>query len=294
MSLWEFCFGFSEETKRKHPELFVNADIDRHGSTRQMPMEVLSLAMGRTGTCSMKAALNQLGYNTAHGFDMHANKRDCLMWDEAFEVKYHGDTSIDLNKPDFWDQLLGHVSAVTDTPHNAFGPELIRAYPNAKVVLVEREIESWYKSFERALIRGADYPVMVNILAVLDPTGFGFFKNIQRRGFMAGQFRAANAAEWRANARPVYHEHYAKIREVLKDQPERLLEYKLGSGWEPLCTFLGRPVPQEKFPHINESAAHDEMMVVVAMLGLRNCLRNLVLWASPVVIGLVTLRSFAA
>ena len=253
-------------------------------------MEVLSLGMGRTGTASMKAALTRLGYDTAHGFDMHANKRDCLMWDEAFEAKYHGDTSIDLNKPDFWDQLLGHRSAVTDTPHNAFGPELIKAYPDAKVILVEREIEAWYKSFERALIRGADFPMMVTILSVLDPYDFGYFKNIQRRGFMAGQFRAKDAAEWRANARTVYREHYAEIREILKDQPGRLLEYKLGSGWGPICEFLGKPIPDEPFPRVNESASHDEMQIVVAMLAFRNCLRNLALCSAPFVVGLVAWR----
>ncbi|KAK4950496.1 hypothetical protein LTR10_011478 [Elasticomyces elasticus] len=287
MSFSEFVFGFSDETKRKFPYLFANLDIDRHGSKRQMPMEVLSLGMSRTGTASMKAALTRLGYNTAHGFDMHANKRDCLMWDEAFAAKYHGDTFIDLNKPDFWDQLLGHVSAVTDTPHNAFGPELINAYPEVKVVLVEREIEAWYKSFERAVIRGADFPKAITLFSYLDPMGVGFFKVIQREGFMAGQFHAKDVAEWRANARPVYQQHYAEIRRVLKDQPDRLLEYKLGDGWEPLCQFLGKVVPDEPFPRVNETSSHDEMQVVTAMICLRAALRNIAMCIAPFVVAVL-------
>jgi len=242
----------------------------------------------------MKAALMRLGYNTSHGFDVHANKRDCLMWNEAFDAKYHEDTSIDLNQPDFWDQLLGHVSAVTDWPHNSFGPELINAYPNAKVILVEREIEAWYKSFERAVIRGADYPRVIAAVAFLDPWGMGFFKDIQRKGFITGQFRAKDAAGWRANARPVYRAHYAEIRETLKSQPDRLLEYQLGSGWEPLCKFLGKAVPDEPFPRVNESASHDEMQVIAAMIGLRNCLRNIAICTAPFMLAIVVWRYLGA
>ena len=134
--------------------------------------------LGRTGTASMQKALIQLGYPTAHGFDMHANLPDGDMWREAFDAKYFGDTSTKLDK-DFWDKLLGHVAAVTDTPCNCFGPELMAAYPDAKVILVERDIDAWYPSFERALIQGLEIPG-IDLIAKLDaktarllPVGYG-------------------------------------------------------------------------------------------------------------------------
>lgn len=87
MSIWEFFFGFSAETKVKFPHLFVNHNIDRRQCRRVVPMEVLNLGMSRTGTASMQKALTILGYPTSHGFDMHENPRECDIWMEAFDAK---------------------------------------------------------------------------------------------------------------------------------------------------------------------------------------------------------------
>lgn len=66
-----------------------------------------------------------------------------------------------------------------------------------------------------------------------------------------GKFAASNAAEVLTNAERVYIQHYENLRRCVP--PERLLEYKLGSGWEPLCEFLGKEVPQEEFPWMKET-----------------------------------------
>jgi hypothetical protein len=87
MSLTEFFFGFSDETKAKHPHLFTKLNIDRRQCHRVVPMEVLCLSMGRTGTASMKAALEILGYPTSHGFDMHENPSDADIWVEGINAK---------------------------------------------------------------------------------------------------------------------------------------------------------------------------------------------------------------
>jgi hypothetical protein len=77
MSLKEFFFGFSDETRAAFPNLFINHNIDRHQCRRVVPMEVLSLGMGRTGTTSMAAAFALLGFPTSHGgADMHSNPLD--------------------------------------------------------------------------------------------------------------------------------------------------------------------------------------------------------------------------
>ena len=68
---------------------------------------------------------------------------------------------------------------------------------------------------------------------------------------LLGKFAASNAAEILANAEKVYLQHYENIRRLVP--PERLLEYKLGSGWDPLCEFLGKEVPREEFPWLNNS-----------------------------------------
>lgn len=288
MTSYELVFGFLPSTKAKFPWLFTTHPIDRHNATRKVPMEVLSLGMGRTGTASMQKALQILGLPTYHGFEMHANKPDNRMWIEAFDAKYQRTAEAkarpwkteDWRK--FFDALLGHVSAVTDLPCNVFGPELMAAYPEAKVVLVERDVDSWYKSWEKALIQslempGLDWvksinPVMADQLAVA------------REGVMGCQFHAADTREYRENARETYKRHYAEIRALLKDQPERLLEYKLGSGWEPLCDFLGKVIPEEPFPHVNESAVHDEMLEIIFIMMMRSAMGFFWLKIVPVLV----------
>ncbi|OIW26909.1 hypothetical protein CONLIGDRAFT_717105 [Coniochaeta ligniaria NRRL 30616] len=264
MSLAEFFFGFNSATRAEHPHLFVNHDIDRSQCRRVVPMEVLGLGMGRTGTASMRAALEILGIPTYHGADMHSNPRDGDIWVEAINAKYYGDTSVKLDA-DFFDKALGHVSGCTDYPPNMFGPELIASYPAAKVVLVTRDPEAWYPSFERALIRGQDSPAWFRRFLALVDDQTSRVQPVIWRGMMQGQFGARDSVEWRRRAKAVYAAHNDEIRETLRDQPERLLEYRLGSGWGPLCDFLGKEVPDRDFPRVNETAQHDAMIRVFVM-----------------------------
>jgi len=84
-----------------------------------------------------------------------------------------------------------------------------------------------------------------------------------------------------------YIEHYNIIRAVTP--PERLLEYELGSGWEPLCKFLGKPIPDEPFPHINEREALKEWIAITTRRSLFNALQNVILagiTVSAVVVGM--------
>ncbi|KJX97675.1 hypothetical protein TI39_contig473g00004 [Zymoseptoria brevis] len=263
MSLYEFFFGFSDETKARHPHIFKDLDIDRRKCRRVVPMKVLCLSMGRTGTASMKAALEILGYPTSHGFDMHENPNDADLWMEATDAKNSGTAkkTVSLNA-DFWGMQLGHVSAVTDFPANMFGPELIAAYPDAKVILTERDVDKWYPSFDQALIKSNELPIVSSIFGQLDPV-VKKLAPLVTKGMMRGQFRAGNAVEWRRNAKPCYTEHYASIRRLLADQPERLLNFEMEEGWGPLCEFLEQPVPDVKFPRVNEAAIHGEMVMVV-------------------------------
>ena len=47
-----------------------------------------------------------------------------------------------------------------------------------------------------------------------------------------------------------YRDHYEHVRSVVPK--EKILEFKAGDGYEPLCRFLGKPVPKdEQYPHIN-------------------------------------------
>ncbi|KAL9055162.1 MAG: hypothetical protein Q9162_003740 [Coniocarpon cinnabarinum] len=226
-----------------------DANVDRHGSKRTVPMEVLSLGMSRTGTLSMQEALSTLGFpDPYHYAMMFTNVKDADMWVEALRSKYKNGPKRDWRQ--HFDQLLCHCGAVTDTPSAVFWKELMDAYPDAKVVLVQRDEEKWLKS-AYTLLDGMLTPMNKYVLYYLDPWWHG---RVAQTGFMWGEgfFGSLDAATAKRNARAAYRQHYENIRAYAG--PGRILEYELGSGWEPLCEFLGKPVPDTPFPHRNEQA----------------------------------------
>lgn len=155
-------------------------------------------------------------------------------------------------------RLLGDHRACCDFPANVFGPELIAAYPDAKVILVERNIDAWYTSFKRVVIDQTFEPIS-NFIASLDPV----LRPMSQMGrpWAEGFFRSKTKAEFEKNARAVYKSHYAEIRNLTPK--ERLLDFELKDGWEPLCAFLGKQVPNVPFPMVNEGEMASEKVAIV-------------------------------
>jgi hypothetical protein len=220
----------------------------------------------------MQAALETLGCAPCyHGYTTLYNISDCPVWSRAFEAKYHSNGR-PFTRPD-WDNLLGKYGAVTDSPAVCFADELIAAYPEAKVVLVERDIESWYRSFQE-IIDGY-YTRINDILPILDPQLLGPANRLfayvfrDRKGF----FRATNKQELRDNARIVYKEHYAHVRAITPK--ERLLNFQLKEGWEPLCEFLGKEIPEVPFPKLHEQGALKKRIWGFRIKGMMNVVRSL-------------------
>ncbi|KAK4540175.1 hypothetical protein LTR36_009761 [Oleoguttula mirabilis] len=243
-------------------------DIDRRTRHRTVPLEVLSLGMPRTGTLSMQEALSTLGYATPyHYVSIFANARDADMWLPAFRAKAAGKPFTRRE----WDQLLGHCGAVTDVPCVYFWRELVAAYPEAKIVLVERDEDKWFASIE-GLLEGVLNPVAVYVLRFTDPRWFGRINNTGLQ-WIEAFFGSTNLAQAKRNARQAYRAHYAGIRATVPK--ERLLEYELGSGWEPLCEFLGKDVPGVAFPRRNEAKTIQAAFGMVLTKAFRHSLINI-------------------
>lgn len=138
----------------------ADTDIDRRQCKRVVPMRVLALGLGRTGTAckstnsgirdlptnkstALRSALQELGFtDTYHMMSASVeNPPDCLMWQDAFAAKFDGEGEFGRDQ---WDQLLGHCQAVCDWPAVAFAKELIEAYPEAKVLITTRDVDSWH------------------------------------------------------------------------------------------------------------------------------------------------------
>lgn len=178
---------------------------------------------------------------------------------------------------DDWDQLLGSYSAVSaDPPAVAFAEDLIAAYPDALVILVEREIESWYRSFDANII-AAQWSAWISFAAALDPWFLGPVRRCHRR-WATGWMDSHDRLEMREKARGAYRDHYALVRRVTPKG--RLLECRLEDGWGPLCEFLGKPVPEVPFPRVNDSEALQELLKIVIRRGLYDVLRRAVRWCA--------------
>ncbi|CAD6593062.1 MAG: hypothetical protein ASARMPRED_007001 [Alectoria sarmentosa] len=254
---------------------------------RVAPMQVLSLGMPRTGTVTMQVALETLGCKpTYHGYTPLQHIDECAKWIRAFEVKYHN------NGPPFtrddWDDLLGDYRAVTDSPAICFAEELIEAYPEAKVVLVERDVETWYPSFEGMI--NEMYNPIVQILRILDPQVLGptasmfYYVYKDRKGFC----RTDKKEELQRTARTLYREHYEHVRSVCPK--DRLLDFKLKDGWGPLCEFLDKEEPGVPFPRLNEGAALAEKFKEFQKRSMLLVLRNLTVVGVLIWIGFLAIR----
>ncbi|KXH62960.1 hypothetical protein CSAL01_03910 [Colletotrichum salicis] len=210
-------------------------------------VQVLHMSLPRTGSFSMKAAYEELGMPTYHGFVYIKRPQDHLRWFDAVQAKYYGKGK-PFTDEDF-DDLVGDWAVVSDNLAIGFVEELLKTYPEAKVVLVDRDLNKWYKSYDKGVIMHFFTWKMWAVLSLIEP--LQMLKPVTvTRDLQYAMFRCRNQAEWQRNAKMICQEHSEKIRELVSK--DRLLEYKLGSGWEPLCKFLDKKIPDKPFPHLND------------------------------------------
>ncbi|KAJ7686706.1 hypothetical protein B0H17DRAFT_1204129 [Mycena rosella] len=214
---------------------------------RTVPMQVLALGFPRTGTASLKLALEALGYvRTNHGIDLSfAGPAEIEMWIAAIRAKFYAQGT-PYGKAE-WDRLLGDCRAVTDSPHILFTEELIAAYPDAKVLLTNRSLESWWKSYEATISERLKPTLHARLNSWLDPE-FGKKEHLIQLCF-AALFGTNHVTEDIAKAR--FAAHYDKVRRLVPK--DRLLEFEAKDGWAPLAGFLGKEVPATAFPRVNDT-----------------------------------------
>ncbi|KEY69587.1 hypothetical protein S7711_06216 [Stachybotrys chartarum IBT 7711] len=222
------------------------------------PPCVINAGLFKTGTASMAEAYRILGLRPHHGLDLMNLPEHWAQLERAAETKWPSVPGARQPRAAFtqadWDVIFGEYDAITDVGA-VFAEDLAGAYPEAKVVVVQRDADKWLESFERQIIVPVwgplSYFLLIFVLPLIGNRGLSAMRKI-----LYGQWNARTVAEVRANAKQGYATYYARIREVVP--PERRLEYRLGDGWGPLCEFLGKPVPEVDFPRVNEANAHSE------------------------------------
>lgn len=247
-------------------------------------MKVLALGLPRTGSTSIAEALTILGYkNVYHCSKRFSHQRDWRILSRAADATFPclpTHTGIPFTRED-WDELYGPCEATTDAA-SMFGPELIATYPDAKVILVERDYDRWHNS-----VFGGLFPLVWNPMSNFSTTYIepiiGSVAGTTTRKMILGLFSARTPEEAQRNARSTYLSHGQRIRELVP--PEKLLLYRMGEGWEPLCTFLDKEVPDVEFPWLNEA----DMLKRLAWNIVRRNVTQAVVKVSPWAIVLVAL-----
>jgi Sulfotransferase domain len=200
-----------------------------------MDMDVIGAGFGRTGTLSLKIALEMLGRGPCmHMVPLLDDPERATLFARAAE----GDLS-SLDKA-----LEGHRSTV-DWPGTYFWRELIEKHPEAKVVLTVRDPQKWYDSAHGTIFQAAQNAPRGGDDSVA--AGLAMLRALIWEGTFGGRFAD------REHAVRVFTEHNEAVRRAVP--ADRLLEFEVSQGWPPLCDFLGVPVPDAPFPRANDSAA---------------------------------------
>ncbi|KAL2756624.1 hypothetical protein ACRALDRAFT_2018314 [Sodiomyces alcalophilus JCM 7366] len=227
--------------------------------TRDGP-KIINASLFRMGTKSMALAYQALGYKTHHGLLEDVMETPWSLIERAAEATWpdvpgatQGQRPPPHTRAD-WDAIWGSYDAVTDIA-SPFVPELIRAYPDAKVVVVQRDFDGWWPSFRAELRDKVMGEPLSSIQAFITSRILGIRPVHAMKKVILG-FCDAKDKEGvnTASARKAYDAYFDEIRRIVP--LERRLEYKIGSGWEPLCSFLGVDVPDVPFPWANEQSAH--------------------------------------
>jgi len=209
-----------------------------------MSIKIIGAGFPRTGTLTLKNALETLGYKkTYHYVDLIANSKKLKYWKEL-ENKGHTD----------FETLFNGFEATVDFPGYPYYKILLKKYPEAKVILTKRDFDLWYESTYKTIWKSANKPITerLNLLKrkLLNKNLRAIFKCVKfmRRVYLLGQFD--NQFNNKEQAKKVYFKH---IKEVVGHVPEKqLLIYDVAQGWEPLCQFLELPIPPQEFPHLNK------------------------------------------
>ncbi|WP_135503647.1 sulfotransferase family protein [Roseovarius aestuariivivens] len=206
-----------------------------------MTLQIIGSGFGRTGTKSLKAAIERLGFTPCHHMhEVVENPAQVAHWQAIAE-----------GRPVDWEAVFAGYAAQVDWPGAHVWRELAESCPEARIIHSVRPEDKWWASFERTIAKlltlYRDLPLPPHIRDMMD----AFDRMVVQTTF-AGKITD------KATALAAYRQREADVRAALP--PERLLVFDVAQGWDPLCDFLGLPAPDEPFPHHNLRADFWEVL----------------------------------
>lgn len=203
-------------------------------------LEVIGAGFGRTGTFSLKAALETLGFGPCHHMlGLLERPEEIPLWREAAQ-----------GGPTDWDEMFRGYRSSVDFPGACFWRELVERNPEAKIILTVRDPQRWYDSAAATIHRAAMDPSPAPTQIIKDMKVMS--REVVWDGLFGGRFTDPE------HAKRVFTEHNEAVRREVR--PDRLLVFEIAQGWEPLCAFLGVPVPDVPFPRSNDKDEFDALL----------------------------------
>jgi hypothetical protein len=199
-----------------------------------LALQIIGAGLGRTGTLTLKTALEMLGFGPCHHMtEVIAHPEQVPFWNRAAKGE-----AIE------WDEVYGAYRATVDWPGAYFYAQLAERYPEAKLILSRRDPQRWCDSITETILKTMAQMGLDKEVRDDHPMYFG--GALIAQGTFGGDFS-------RDNLIAAFERHNAEVQRRI--QPERLLVFEAVQGWEPLCAFLRVPVPDSPFPQTN---ARDE------------------------------------
>jgi len=215
-------------------------------------MRVIGAGFGRTGTMTLKAALEQLGAGPCY----HMIE---VLWGDTsrlplWQAAANGEATD-------WEKVFEGFESTVDWPGCTFWEPLMEVFPEAKVLLTVRDPEAWYESARNtiyaSLIAGQKGELKEGNEEPPSPEAFGMISTLIWQGTFHGKF------EDKAYAIEQFNAHNEAVKRRVP--PERLVVHEVKEGWKPLAQMLGVPEPQAEFPRLNDKVAFREMVGLPAL-----------------------------
>ncbi|XP_078492203.1 uncharacterized protein LOC100175117 [Ciona intestinalis] len=229
-------------------------------------MKIIVASYSKTGTKTLNAALRTLGYDV---YDFVENF--WYLGDDWMRIMNNGGEVGDFKR------MYKDVDVALDIPVYFFWEEIHQAFPDAKIILTVRDDESWCKSLDKQLeeMSSRSSPLYV-LVQLMTYTGFKYYRWTTR----AAEVCLGARPKWFWQAvdktgliqKHMFRQHNVYVQQVYymflpytfincityiifkKAPKDKLLVYNLADGWEPLCQFLGKQVPDQVFPRMNVGA----------------------------------------
>lgn len=203
-----------------------------------MTLQVIGAGFGRTGTASLKLALEQLlGGPCYHMSEVLGRAGQVDLWLDAA-----------AGKPD-WPAIFDGFAATVDFPASNYTMALAEAYPDAKIILSVRDAQKWFESTQETIFNP-------KLMALAAGTKWGDMLRVTIDAHLGGDINDRDALLAAFNA------HTARVQAAFG--PDRLLTFEAKQGWAPLCEFLGVDVPAEPYPHINSKEEFETVFTLLS------------------------------